>query len=128
MMEHIVASHKHHEHLGPVVPVDPPVHRPERPRSSSVTQLQVPMGRGDSSGPVSPDLGGSEHKLIIGASDEHHILTTAGGQRKAQATLAAMKHKQNFNTIMTEYMGACFEDNCNIGKNLTSSVVSLRKL
>ena len=70
-----------HEHLGPVVPVDDQ-------SSTSATQLtlKVPRAghpgagrRGSSSGPVSPS--GSAHKLIVGTSDEHHILTTPGGQR-----------------------------------------------
>lgn len=104
----VVTSHAQHEHLGPVVPVDD-----ERLRSSSSVTLQVPGGRRASSGPVSPVLGGSEHKLL-GHNDEHHILTTPGGQLAAQK--AALKAKPNFSSVMNEYVGACFEDNCNIGE------------
>ena len=109
-----VASVGLHEHLGPVVPVDTdePAHR-LRPSVS----LQVPRvaPSGVHSGLISPvHLGGSEHKLI-GSTDEHHILTTAGGQRAAQLR-AAMAPKPKFNTIINDYVGACFEDNCNIGK------------
>lgn len=105
----VVTSHAQHEHLGPVVPVDD-----ERLRSSSSVTLQVPGGRRpSSSGPVSPVLGGSEHKLL-GHNDEHHILTTPGGQLAAQK--AALKSKPNISSVMNEYVGACFEDNCNIGE------------
>lgn len=94
-----------HEHLGPVVPVD-------EPSSQHQVTLKVPR-RPSNSSAASPVLGGSEHKLI-GSTDEHHILTTPGGQRAAQ--LAALAPKPKFNALINEYVGACFEDNCNIGK------------
>ena len=117
-----------HEHLGPVVPVDEGDDRSYM-RQSALT-LKVPpgsgmpakpgIGRPGSSGPVSPVLTGSGHKLID-ASDEHHILTTAGGQMAAAAA-AASKHRNppKFSVIVNEYVGACFEDHCNIGKFLSS--------
>ena len=115
----VVASNIQHEHLGPVVPVDDEDHRfrvQQQLQQQQRVTLQVPGGDGGrraSSGPVSPVLGGSEHKLI-GSSDEHHILTTPGGQRAAQ--LAAMSPKPKFKNLMNEYVGACFEENCNIGE------------
>lgn len=104
-----------HEHLGPVVPVD-------EPSSQHQVTLKVPR-RPSNSSAASPVLGGSEHKLI-GSTDEHHILTTPGGQRAAQ--LAALAPKPKFNALINEYVGACFEDNCNIGKiSFSASFFSL---
>ena len=111
-----------HEHLGPVVPVD--TQSDPQPLRQSALTLRVPptgksaMRRSSSSpsGPITPVLTDSGTKLI-GAADEHHILTTPGGQRAAQ--LAAASKRQNppkFSVIVNEYVGACFEDNCNIGK------------
>ena len=121
-----------HEHLGPVVPVDEEDDRSYL-RQSALT-LKVPgsggmpakvVGRPGSSGPVSPVLTGSGHKLID-ASDEHHILTTAGGQMAAQMA-AASKHRNppKFSVIVNEYVGACFEDHCNIGKFICFFVISI---
>ena len=115
-----VAGSTVHEHLGPVVPVDTEGESSNRLRAS-VNPLQVPRVPSTGSGLISPShLGGSEHKLI-GSTDEHHILTTAGGQRAAQLR-AAMAPKPRFNTIINDYVGACFEDNCNIGKISRSSM------
>ena len=105
-----------HEHVGLVVPVDTdePAHRLRAPVS-----LQVPRAPSGDSGHISPvHLGGSEHKLIgsVNMNDEHHILTTAGGQRAAQLK-ASLAPKPRFSHIMNDYVGACFEDNCNIGKD-----------
>ena len=120
-----VTSHIH-EHLGPVVPVDDD---PDPRQASSVT-LHVPppgtTGAGQGAGPTAPTIGGgpggvttptlsaspSSHQ-IVASGDEHHILTTPGGQRAAQQKA----HPPKFSTIMNEYVGACFEDNCNIGKD-----------
>ena len=71
-------------------------------------------------------LGGSEHKLI-GSPDEHYILTTAGGQRAAQLLRErAALTKPRFSGIISDYAGACFEDNCNIGK--TQFIILLYQL
>ena len=102
-----------HEIIGPVVPVDTDGESSHRLRAS--VNLQVPRVPSTGSGLISPEhLGGSEHKLI-GSTDEHHILTTAGGQRAAQLR-AALAPKPKFSAIMNDYVGACFEDNCQIGK------------
>ena len=107
-----VSSVHEHEHLGPVVPVDTDG---SSPRLRASVNLQVPRVPSSGSGLISPShLGGSEHKLI-GSTDEHHILTTAGGQRAAQLR-GALAPKPKFSGIINEYVGACFEDNCNIGK------------
>ena len=92
----VVASNIQHQHLGPVVPVDDDDHRLRPPQTAKRPPEKA-----------SP----SEHKLI---SDEHHILTTPGGQLAAQR--AAMAPKPKFSALMNEYVGACFEDNCNIGE------------
>ena len=119
-----------HEHLGPVVPVDVGDDHRSYLRQSALT-LKVPgsggmpakagLGRpGSYSGPVSPVLTGSGHKLID-ASDEHHILTTAGGQMAAAEVAAAKRRKPpkfQIPNIVNEYVGACYEDHCNIGKFL----------
>ena len=120
-MMNVVPASNVHEHLGPVVPVDTD--------ESSPLTLQVPGGaagtgrRGSSGSTVSPipTAAGSGHKLI-GASDEHHILTTPGGQRAAQLAAASKRNPPKFSVIVNEYVGACFEDNCNIGEFILKGV------
>ena len=109
----VVATNIHHQHLGPVVPVDEDDHRlrpPQPPRPRQASKLKPPSSTVSATSPV---LSVSDHKLI---SDEHHILTTPGGQLAAQR--AAMAPKPKFSNLMNEYVGACFEDNCNIGEPL----------
>ena len=118
-MDVVPVASRIHEHLGPVVPVDTDgesSHHRLRASVNPSVNLQVPrVPSTGSAGLICPsDLGGSEHKLI-GSTDEHHILTTAGGQRAA-ALRAAMRPKPRFHGIVNDYVGACFEDNCNIGK------------
>ena len=110
-----VTSHIH-EHLGPVVPVDD-----VDPHHSTVTLHVPPQGSMTPSGTVPGAPGGVQPPAsptgshqIVAPGDEHHILTTPGGQRAAQLK----PHTPKFSTIMNEYVGACFEDNCNIGNVL----------
>ncbi len=67
------------------------------------------------------------NQIVSGAGDEHHVLTTPSGQllqlqRKADRSA---RHPPKFSSIVNEYVGACMEDNCNIGKkrNKNSSAV-----
>lgn len=124
------------ENLGTVVPVDdeqPLTIRIPGP-GSTATSVGGPGGPGGGGGLLPPKLGqgmipGSggllgtpvgSHK-IVGAGDEHRILTTPGGG----ATGHHHHHHQNnqayqrppkFSVIVNEYVGACLEDHCNIGK------------
>ena len=107
----VVNTHVHPQHTGLVVPVD---------GASADNGHPVPYGQTHQTlrvpglpGSRRMSTSGSQHKLI-GGSDEHHILTTPLGQQAAQH--AAMAHKPNISAMMNEYVGACFEDNCNIGK------------
>ena len=59
---------------------------------------------------------------IVGAGDEHRILITPGSQQ-ARIQQQALKYSQRppkFSAIVNEYVGTCFEEHCNIGKNLYS--------
>lgn len=105
------------QHMGLVVPVDgcPDTDNGHRPVVPYQVSLKVPAGQ-QASSPRRMSTSGSQHKLLIGGSDEHHILTTPLGQRAAQN--AALASKPNISAIMNEYVGACFEENCNIGKSL----------
>ena len=81
---------------------------------------------GDSAGGArSPGTGGTTamprkgtvHQIVSGIGDEHHVMTTPSGHVLRQH--GAADGKQNppkFSAIMNEYVGACFEENCNIGK------------
>ena len=109
------------QHMGLVVPVDgyPDTDNAHRPVVPYQVSLKVPAGSQQhpaSSPSRRMSTSGSQHKLLIGGSDEHHILTTPLGQRAAQN--AALASKPNISAIMNEYVGACFEENCNIGKSL----------
>ena len=123
----VVPVGEHNIH-GLVVPVDTDG-SDGRHRLRASTSLQVPKAPATTgsalattgSALISPmHLGGSEHKLI-GSPDEHYILTTAGGQRAAQLLRdRAALNKPRFSGIISDYAGACFEDNCNIGKTIVS--------
>lgn len=107
-----------HEHLGPVVPVDDDDHRF---RQGHVVKLPPPPPTSaPAGGPVAHLLGKTDHKIIgLGSSDEHHILTTPGGmQRAAQYAQTHKRNPAKFSAIVNEYVGACFEDNCNIGESI----------
>ena len=108
----VVSTNIHQQTTGLVVPVDGASADNGHPVPYGQTQqtLRVPGLPGSRRMSTS----GSQHKLI-GGSDEHHILTTPLGQQAAQN--AAMAHKPNISAIMNEYVGACFEENCNIGKH-----------
>ena len=111
----VVPVGEHNIH-GLVVPVDTDG-SDGRHRLRASASLQVPKAPANTgSALISPmHLGGSEHKLI-GTPDEHYILTTAGGQRAAQLFRdRAALTKPRFSGIISDYAGACFEDNCNIG-------------
>ena len=64
---------------------------------------------------------------IVGKGDEHLILTTPGlqqqqQQQRQQQNLAKYSQRPpKFSAIVNEYMGACLEDHCNIGKGSISS-------
>lgn len=123
----VVPVGEHNIH-GLVVPVDTDG-SDGRHRLRASASLQVPkappattssaLATSTGSALISPmHLGGSEHKLI-GSPDEHYILTTAGGQRAAQLLRdRAALNKPRFSGIISDYAGACFEDNCNIGKTI----------
>jgi hypothetical protein len=108
----VVPASNIHEHLGPVVPVDNDGHALPKKVTLQVPSRKPSVSSADA-GFSSPELGGSEHQLI-GSSDEHHILTTPGGQRAAKVA-AAKRTPPRFSLLVNEYVGACFEDNCNIG-------------
>ena len=115
----VVPVGEHNIH-GLVVPVDTDG-SDGRHRLRASASLQVPKAPANTgSALISPmHLGGSEHKLI-GTPDEHYILTTAGGQRAAQLFRdRAALTKPRFSGIISDYAGACFQDNCNIDKTMT---------
>ena len=63
---------------------------------------------------------------IVGGGDEHRILTTPGPSQQQQQQHVAAKYSQRppkFSAIVNEYMGACLEDHCNIGK---TSIIYLK--
>ena len=107
----VVSTNIHQQNMGLVVPVD----------GSADNGHPVPYGQQKQTSLKVPGLpssrrmsaSGSQH-MLIGGSDEHHILTTPLGQRIAQN--AALASKPNISAIMNEYVGACFEENCNIGE------------
>ena len=113
------------EHLGTVVPVG----------TDQPMTIKIPGGGGGAGsgthlqqGPPQPPLQPPGAFKLVGSGDEHHILTTPGtsplpppGPQQA----AASYYNQNngypprppkFSVIVNEYMGACMEDHCNIGK------------
>lgn len=114
----VVSTNIQQQHMGLVVPVDGTQDTDNgHPVVPYQVSLKVPAGQsggGGSSSPRRMSTSGSQHKLLIGGSDEHHILTTPLGQRAAQN--AALASKPNISAIMNEYVGACFEENCNIGE------------
>ena len=97
------------------------------------TILPPPSGSpGSATSPQRPP----PHK-IVGSGDEHHVLTTPHGQlasgirqqqQQQQQHLAPVgslyggpprkpyNYQPKFKQVMTEYVGACMEDNCNIGR------------
>ena len=120
----VVSTNIHQQTTGLVVPVD---------GASADNGHPVPYGGQTQQTLRVPGLpgsrrmstSGSQHKLI-GGSDEHHILTTPLGQQAAHN--AAMAHKPNISAIMNEYVGACFEENCNIGKPASIWIRSICRL
>ena len=64
------------------------------------------------SGPYPPTA-----HTIVGSGDEHRILTTPGTRptRQEQASKYSQRPPK-FSAIVNEYVGACLEDHCNIGK------------
>lgn len=79
--------------------------------------------------PAQPQQRRSAHQIVSGAGDEHHVITTPSGQVLHTQNLAGgrglglgaggKRGGPNFSALMNEYMGACMEDNCNIGKHGT---------
>jgi len=60
------------------------------------------------------------HQIVSGAGDEHFVITTPGGQaRRREIEEERRRHPPKFSQIVNEYMGACLDDNCNIGETGT---------
>ena len=101
------------ENLGTVVPVDD-----DQPLTIKIPTTQtVRVPQPVPTGPVPQTMLGTPiggHK-IVGSGDEHRILTTPGGGRTGSQG-GAYQRPPKFSVIVNEYMGACLEDHCNIGK------------
>lgn len=104
------------EMLGTVVPVDDEPTVTFQVPTVNVPSQPVPTGPGpgSTSGPYPP----GPHK-IVGGGDEHRVITARGQQSTVAAAAAHVKYSQRspkFSAIVNEYVGACMEDHCNIGK------------
>ena len=96
--------------------------------SSAGSYLPSTTGAYSALSPAQPQQRRSAHQIVSGAGDEHHVITTpsgqvlhtqnmAGGRGMGLGTgMGGKRAGPNFSAIMNEYMGACMEDNCNIGK------------
>ena len=58
------------------------------------------------------------HQIVSGGGDEHRVLTTPSGHVLREHGGDFKRHPPKFSSIMNEYVGACFEENCNIGKDI----------
>ena len=65
-----------------------------------------------------PRSKGVTHQIVSGAGDEHRVITTPSGKVLTQQN-RLKRQPPKFSSIMNEYVGACLEDNCNIGKKMT---------
>ena len=66
------------------------------------------------SGPYPPTA-----HTIVGAGDEHTILFNPGNRpTRQQQPNKYSQGRPKFSVIVNEYVGACFEDHCTIGKHI----------
>ena len=67
---------------------------------------------------------------IVGAGDEHRIFNPPGAQPPQPRGGGPLSQKYSqrppkFSAIVNEYVGACMEDHCNIGKHLFVLIYTL---
>lgn len=121
-----------HEITGPVVSVDDDeFHIDRNPvNPSAPLTLRIPTSQSVSGpnqngshnlhpsplkSPSSRKQGMMTHQIVSGG-DEHRVLTTPSGHVvHQQSGLKRRNQHPKFSSIVNEYVGACLEDNCNIG-------------
>ncbi len=119
-----------HEITGPVVSVDDDeFHLDRNPvNPTAPLTLRIPTSSQSShqngshnlhpsplKSPSSRKQGMLTHQIVSGG-DEHRVLTTPSGHVvHQQSGLKRRSQHPKFSSIVNEYVGACLEDNCNIG-------------
>ncbi len=100
-------------------------------RSAAGMRRQQPAAQAPAQAPAAQQPAkprAAAHQIVSGAGDEHHVLTTPSGQllhlqRRSGGGPGGgggggggKPHQPKFSSLVNEYVGACMEDNCNIGK------------
>ena len=118
------AMHLQTEITGPVVPVD----NDRDFVADAVPVVPVPPPPSKSPGPSDGGSGLAKHtphKIVSGEGDEHRIITAHLMQAQAQRQqYYAKRNPPKFSSVLNEYMGACLEDHCTIGKSKFSFLSS----